>query len=78
MHNLIVPKLYLLTRSDDGYFENEYQDIAVSYVVGALGGLWYLRLLNKGVDSVGSGDAGGLAAQPRLLIPVVLVLGFNR
>ncbi|GMH40964.1 hypothetical protein BSKO_08868 [Bryopsis sp. KO-2023] len=54
------------------------QDTAASYLVGALGGLWYLRLLNQGVDSVGTGDTGGLASQPRLLVPAILVLGFNR
>ena len=58
------------------------QDVAASYLVGALGGIVYLRLLNRSVDAVGADGlgaaAGGIASQPRLLIPVVLVLVFNR
>lgn len=53
------------------------RDVAASYGVGALGGLVYLRLLNRSVDSVGGG-MGGALGQPRLLIPVVLALGYNR
>lgn len=53
------------------------RDVAASYGVGALGGLVYLRLLNKTVDSFGAG-AGGALGQPRLLIPVILALGYNR
>lgn len=53
------------------------QDVAASYAVGAVGGLLYLRLLGRSVDSVGGGGGGGLG-QPRLLIPVILVLVFNR
>jgi ATP synthase protein I len=45
--------------------------------VGALGGLVYLRLLNKSVDGFGGG-LGGAVSQPRLLIPVILALGYNR
>lgn len=51
--------------------------MAASYGVGALGGLVYLRLLNRSVDSVGGG-VGGALGQPRLLIPVILALGYNR
>ncbi|KAG2493998.1 hypothetical protein HYH03_007925 [Edaphochlamys debaryana] len=57
------------------------QDVAFSYVVGALGGFAYLRLLSKSVDAMGGGGdglAGGMASQPRLLIPVILGLGYNR
>lgn len=54
------------------------KEIAASYGVGALGGYLYLRLLNKSVDSLGTGGAGGALGQPRLLIPVILVLAFNR
>lgn len=53
------------------------RDVAASYGVGALGGLVYLRLLNSSVDSVGGG-LGGALGQPRLLIPVILALGYNR
>lgn len=51
------------------------REVAASYGLGALGGYLYLRLLNKTVD--GFGGAGG-SGGPRLAIPVVLVLGFNR
>lgn len=51
--------------------------MAASYGVGALGGLVYLRLLNRSVDGVGEG-LGGAVGQPRLLIPVILALGYNR
>jgi hypothetical protein len=51
--------------------------VAASYGVGALGGLLYLRLLNRSVDGVGGG-LGGAVGQPRLLIPVILALGYNR
>jgi len=52
-------------------------EVAASYGVGAMGGLVYLRLLNSSVDGLG-GAAGAAAAQPRLLIPVILTLGYNR
>lgn len=55
------------------------RETAASYGLGALGGYVYLRLLNRSVESIASADGpGGAAAQPRLLIPVVLVLAFNR
>ncbi|CAD7704835.1 unnamed protein product [Ostreobium quekettii] len=55
-------------------------DIAASYLTGAIGGLLYLRLLGRGVDAIGKeGDGpGGILAQPRLLVPVVLVMVYNR
>lgn len=53
------------------------RDVAASYGVGALGGLLYLRLLNRSVDGVGGGLAGALGQQ-RLLIPIILALGYNR
>ncbi|KAG2430748.1 hypothetical protein HYH02_013587 [Chlamydomonas schloesseri] len=58
-------------------------NVAYSYLVGALGGFAYLRLLSKSVDAVG-GDGGlasgasNMASQPRLLIPIILGLGYNR
>lgn len=54
------------------------KDVAASYGLGALGGLLYLRLLSRSVDGVGSGGLGGALGQPRLLIPVILVLIYNR
>lgn len=54
------------------------REVAASYGVGALGGLFYLRLLSRSVDAVGAGGLGGALGQPRLLIPVILTLGYNR
>ena len=55
------------------------QDVALSYLTGACGGLIYLRLLKKGVESIGGmNQVSSLAAQPRLLVPVILVMAFNR
>lgn len=59
------------------------REVAASYLVGALGGFIYLRLLSKSVDGMGASGslANGLSSlggQQRLLIPVVLTLVFNR
>jgi hypothetical protein len=58
------------------------QEVAGSYLLGALGGITYLRLLNRSVDSVGADSlgaaAGGAISQPRILIPAILVLVYNR
>ncbi|KXZ55025.1 hypothetical protein GPECTOR_3g187 [Gonium pectorale] len=55
------------------------RDVAFSYLVGALAGFAYLRLLGKSVDALGSdGVSSGVASQPRLLIPIILGLGYNR
>lgn len=51
----------------------------MSYLVGSVGGLVYLRLLKKGLEGLGGGGGiSSLAAQPRFLIPVVLVMAANR
>lgn len=54
------------------------RDVAASYGVGALGGLFYLRLLNRSVESFGAGSFGGAVGSNRLLIPIILALGYNR
>ncbi|KAK9838175.1 hypothetical protein WJX81_006646 [Elliptochloris bilobata] len=54
------------------------QDAAASYMVGALGGLVYLRQLQRSVDGFGAFAAGAAGGQTRLLIPVALALAFNR
>ncbi|GLC43548.1 hypothetical protein PLESTB_001569200 [Pleodorina starrii] len=58
------------------------QDVAFSYVAGALGGFAYLRLLSKSVDAMGAegvqSGVNSVASQPRLLIPIILGLGYNR
>eukprot|EP00967_Tisochrysis_lutea_P054827 scaffold68712_cov21-Tisochrysis_lutea.AAC.2 len=59
------------------------REVSISYVVGALAGIVYLRLLGKSVDGVGGGQIGGggagsVVGQPRLLIPLILALAYNR
>ena len=58
------------------------QEIAASYGFGAVGGLVYLRMLQRSVDGIGASGvgqaAGGVLSQPRLLVPIVLVLAANR
>eukprot|EP00890_Picochlorum_soloecismus_P000866 jgi/Picsp_1/1780/NSC_05251-R1_atp synthase protein i len=51
------------------------RDVAASYAIGALGGLLYLRSLSRSMDSFGVGGVGG---GPRLLIPIILALTYNR
>jgi len=65
-----------------GVYSAYGRDVAASYIVGGLGGYLYLRLLARSVDAVGAQDlesaSGGISAQPRLLIPVILTLVYNR
>ncbi|CAL9011585.1 unnamed protein product [Prunus brigantina] len=56
-------------------------EIAASYGVGLLGSVAYMRMLGSSVDSMADGARGllkGAIGQPRLLVPVVLVMIFNR
>lgn len=56
-------------------------EIASSYGVGFLGSLAYMRMLGNSIDSMAGGARGVLKAaigQPRLLVPVVLVMVYNR
>uniref|UniRef100_A0A7N0SX45 CGL160/ATPI domain-containing protein n=1 Tax=Kalanchoe fedtschenkoi TaxID=63787 RepID=A0A7N0SX45_KALFE len=56
-------------------------EIALSFGAGLLGSLAYIRMLGNTVDSLADGARGvmkGAAGQPRLLVPVVLVMIFNR
>ncbi|RCV26696.1 hypothetical protein SEVIR_5G270000v4 [Setaria viridis] len=56
-------------------------EIAVSFGAGLIGSLVYLRMLGTSVDSLAGGTGETVksaAAQPRLLIPVVLVMMYNR
>ncbi|KAH7533190.1 protein CONSERVED ONLY IN THE GREEN LINEAGE 160, chloroplastic [Ziziphus jujuba] len=56
-------------------------EIAASFGAGLLGSLVYMRMLGSSVDSMADGAKGlikGAIAQPRLLVPVVLVMVFNR
>lgn len=56
-------------------------EVAASYGAGFLGSLVYIRMLGSSVDSLADGAKGvvkGAIAQPRLLVPVVLVMIYNR
>ncbi|OWM78709.1 hypothetical protein CDL15_Pgr002880 [Punica granatum] len=55
--------------------------IAFSFGAGLLGSLMYIRMLGSSVDSMAdaaTGQSKGSIGQPRLLVPVVLVMIFNR
>ncbi|KAL5989651.1 hypothetical protein ACLOJK_010544 [Asimina triloba] len=57
-------------------------EIAASFGAGLLGSLIYIRLLGNSVDSMASGGSKGMVkaavSQPRLLVPVALVMMYNR
>ena len=59
-------------------------EAAGSYVIGAAGGLLYLRLLSRSVDSTSGGANSigdvveGTIGGQRLLVPAILVAGWNR
>lgn len=57
-------------------------EAAISYGTGLVGALVYIRMLGNSVDSVGASNAGGAMkgamGQPRTLVPVLLVMLFNR
>ncbi|XP_031284406.1 protein CONSERVED ONLY IN THE GREEN LINEAGE 160, chloroplastic [Pistacia vera] len=56
-------------------------EVAASFGAGLLGSLVYIRMLGSTVDSMADGAKGlikGAAGQPRLLVPVVLVMIYNR
>lgn len=57
-------------------------EIAFSYGIGLLGSLAYIRMLGTSVDSLGESNRKGAMraalGQPRLLVPVVLVMLVNR
>ena len=55
--------------------------------MGAAGSIAYLYLLNKSIDAVGAGasiveeeeaESGGGLQAPRLLIPMIMAMGYNR
>ncbi|XP_061349558.1 protein CONSERVED ONLY IN THE GREEN LINEAGE 160, chloroplastic isoform X2 [Gastrolobium bilobum] len=57
-------------------------EIAASFGAGFLGSLAYIRMLGSSVDALKTNGAKGLVkgaiGQPRLLVPVILVMVFNR
>ncbi|XP_009415236.2 protein CONSERVED ONLY IN THE GREEN LINEAGE 160, chloroplastic [Musa acuminata AAA Group] len=79
-------KLQILTVSIGGigvvsaYFSYS-PEIAASFGAGLLGSLAYIRMLGNTIDSMANGAKGfvkGAAGQPRLLVPVALVMMYNR
>ncbi|WOL11028.1 hypothetical protein Cni_G19789 [Canna indica] len=79
-------KLQILTVSIGGigvvsaYFSYS-PEIAASFGAGLIGSLVYIRMLGNTVDSMANGAKGmvkGAVGQPRLLVPVVLVMMYNR
>ncbi|XP_022149755.1 uncharacterized protein LOC111018112 [Momordica charantia] len=56
-------------------------EVAASFGAGLIGSLVYIRMLGSSVDSLADGAKGlvkGAIAQPRLLVPVILVMVYNR
>ncbi|KAH9309309.1 hypothetical protein KI387_037220, partial [Taxus chinensis] len=57
-------------------------EVATSFGAGFLGSLAYIRMLGNSVDSYGKQGVKGAArrvlGQPRLLVPVILVMMYNR
>lgn len=56
-------------------------EIAASYGAGLVGSVVYMRMLGNTVDSMADGAKGlvkGAIGQPRMLVPVVLVMLYNR
>ncbi|KAH7281894.1 hypothetical protein KP509_35G001200 [Ceratopteris richardii] len=57
-------------------------EVALSYGVGLLGSLVYIRMLGNSVESLGKSDGQGAMraalGQPRILVPVILVMLCNR
>lgn len=56
-------------------------EIAASFGAGFLGSLIYVRMLGNSIDSMAAGPSGFLKAaigQPRLLVPVAIVMIYNK
>ncbi|OAY57363.1 protein CONSERVED ONLY IN THE GREEN LINEAGE 160, chloroplastic [Manihot esculenta] len=56
-------------------------EIAASFGAGLIGSLVYIHMLGSSVDSMADGAKGlikGAVSQPRLLVPVILVMIYNR
>ncbi len=62
--------------------------MGTSYAVGAVFSVVYLNLLNRSIDAVGAEQtvipdadasaAGGALQAPRLLIPIIMAMTYNR
>ncbi|KAL0906838.1 hypothetical protein M5K25_025364 [Dendrobium thyrsiflorum] len=56
-------------------------EIAASFGAGLIGSLIYIRMLGNTIDSMAAGAKGlvkGAVGQPRLLVPVAIVMIYNR
>ncbi|XP_010277031.1 PREDICTED: uncharacterized protein LOC104611596 isoform X2 [Nelumbo nucifera] len=79
-------KLQLLTLGIGGVgvfsaYVSYSPEVAASFGAGLLGSLVYIRMLGNSIDSMADGAKGlikGAIGQPRLLVPVVLVMIYNR
>ncbi|KAJ4821583.1 ATP synthase protein I-related protein [Rhynchospora pubera] len=85
-YNKLKEKLQILTLGIGGigvvsaYFSYS-PEIAASFGAGLAGSLMYLRMLGRTVDSMASSSGGlmrGAVGQPRLLVPIALVMIYNR
>ncbi|RDX65685.1 atpI [Mucuna pruriens] len=86
-YNKLKRKLQILTMGIGGVglvsaYVSYTPEIAASFGAGFLGSLVYIRMLGSSVDSLKTDGAKGLVkgaiGQPRLLVPVVLVMIYNR
>lgn len=79
-------KLQILTFAIGGFglvsaYFTYTPEITVSYGAGLVGSLVYMRMLGNSIDGMADGARGVIKAaigQPRLLVPVALVMIFNR
>ncbi|XP_054817106.1 protein CONSERVED ONLY IN THE GREEN LINEAGE 160, chloroplastic isoform X1 [Prosopis cineraria] len=86
-YDKLKKKLQILTLGIGGVglvsaYASYSAEVAASFGAGLLGSLVYIRMLGSSVDSLKTDGAKGLVkgavGQPRLLVPVVLVMIYNR
>ncbi|MED6159228.1 hypothetical protein PIB30_040344 [Stylosanthes scabra] len=86
-YDKLKTKLQLLTLAIGGVgvvsaYVSYSPEVAASFGAGLLGSLAYIRMLGSSVDSLKSDGSKalikGAIGQPRLLVPVILVMVYNR
>ncbi|KAI9093411.1 hypothetical protein K1719_027425 [Acacia pycnantha] len=86
-YDKLIKKLQILTLGIGGVglvsaYVSYSAEVAASFGAGLLGSLMYIRMLGSSVDSLKTDGAKsfvrGAAGQPRLLVPVVLVMIYSR
>ncbi|KAL1313328.1 hypothetical protein HN51_039886 [Arachis hypogaea] len=86
-YNKLKTKLQFLTLGIGGFglvsaYVSYSPEIAASFGAGLLGSLAYIRMLGSSVDSLKTDGSKalikGAIGQPRLLVPVILVMVYNR